>query len=161
VTVKPDEERAGHLRSVPGVSQRDKTVEAISLAACKAAHDLRAERCGDLFERHDWESCGAHRDLQQIEDLGVLAGCFWLPDQHVSGQEFDAVVDPGFVNYVLTCATFILRIPYVWAAVEHLAVYLIEVSADGEDGNGAIPAKEVSRILRTYKKRMTHTATST
>jgi hypothetical protein len=132
VTIEEDEERgtAGHATLLPGTYRRDYTDSAIGCAAGQAATNLHEEFRGSPF--FDWDNSG---DNNQIRILGMLAGCLTPDDQR------------GWFNYVRRYAESILRIPYVWAAVEELASRSVESGGEWE-----IPAKEVRRILRTCKK---------
>ena len=153
VTAAPDAARGGHAYcgSTAEMLRHDPFDVAISYAAGKAATDL--------YDRErNWETSFATDDLAQISWHGIRVGCSNLPDDPAEYQEqgfFCPVVVPEFAPYVLRCATDILRIPYVWAAVEWLADVLNNVAADAEcgAGDGVIHAKEVRRILRACKKR--------
>jgi hypothetical protein len=80
----------------------------------------------------DWDNSS---DNNQIRILGMLAECFTTDDQR------------GWFNYVRRYAESILRIPYVWAAVEELARRSTELG-----GNREVPAEEALTTLRACRK---------
>lgn len=132
LTTEEDEEgeTAGRETLLPETYRRDYTDSAIGCAAGQAAESLYEEFRGN--PSFDWENSN---DNNQIRILGMLAGCFTTDDQR------------GWFNYVRRYAESILRIPYVWAAVEELARWSAEL-----DGEREVPAQEALRILRACKK---------
>jgi hypothetical protein len=121
---------AGQAAHLPGTYRRDYTDSAIGCAAGQAADNLREEFRGHrLF---DWDNSS---DNNQIRILGMLEGCLTTDDQR------------GWFNYVRRYAESILRIPYVWAAVDKLASRLTEPV-----GQWDIPAEEARRILLASKQ---------
>jgi hypothetical protein len=115
---------------LPKTYRRDYTDSAIGCAAGQAADNLHEEfRGSSSFE---WDNSN---DNNQIRILGMLAECFTTDDQR------------GWFNYVRRYAESILRIPYVWAAVEELGRRSAEL-----DGEREVPAQEALRILRACKK---------
>ena len=122
-------ETADQVTLSPETNRRDYTDSAIGCAAGQAADSLHEEfRGGPSF---DWDNSN---DNNQIRILGMLAECFTTDDQR------------GWFNYVRRYAESILRIPYVWAAVEELARRSAEL-----DGEREVPAQAL-RILLACKK---------
>jgi hypothetical protein len=121
-------EKAGQVTLLPGTYRRDYTDSAIGCAAGQAADNLHEEFCGNPSV--EWDNSN---DNNQIRILGMLAECFTTDDQR------------GWFNYVRRYAELILRIPYVWAAVEELAKRSVEL------GGCEIPAQEATTILRACK----------
>jgi hypothetical protein len=132
LTMEADEEgeTAGQVTLLPETHRRDYTDSAIGCAAGQAANNLHDEFRGS--PSFDWDNSN---DNNQIRVLGILAECFTTDDQR------------GWFNYVRRYAESILRIPYVWAAVEELAKWSVELGGERE-----IPAQEALRILRACKK---------
>jgi len=114
----------------PGTYRRDYTDSAIGCAAGQAADNLREEFRGN--RSFDWDNSS---DNNQIRILGMLEGCLTADDQR------------GWFNYVRRYAVSILRIPYVWAAVDKLASRLTEPV-----GQWDIPAEEARRLLLACKQ---------
>ena len=132
LTIEEDEEgeTAGQVTLLPETYRRDYTDSAIGCAAGQAADNLHEEFCGNPSS--DWDNSS---DNNQIRILGMLAECFTTDDQR------------GWFNYVRRYAESILRIPYVWAAVEELSRRSGELGGDRE-----VPAKEALTMLRACKK---------
>jgi hypothetical protein len=132
LTMEKDEEgeTAGQVSLLPENYHRDYTDSAIGCAAGQAADNLHEEFRGRAT--FDWDNSN---DNNQIRILGMLAECFTTDDQR------------GWFNYVRRYAESILRIPYVWAAVEELARRSAEL-----DGQREVPAQEALRILLACKK---------
>jgi hypothetical protein len=120
---------AGQAVPLPGTYRRDYTDSAIGCAAGQAADNLHEEFRGN--QSVDWDNSS---DNNQIRILGMLEGCLSADDQR------------GWFNYVRRYAETILRIPYVWAAVDKLASRLAE-PAEWE-----IPAAEARRVLLACKQ---------
>ncbi len=131
LTIEDDEEgeTTGQVTLLPETYRRDYTDSAIGCAAGQAADNLHEEFRGN--PSFDWDNSN---DNNQIRILGMLVECFTTDDQR------------GWFNYVRRYAESILRIPYVWAAVEQLASRSVELGGEGE-----IPAQEALRILRACK----------
>ena len=130
LTMEEEGEMASQVTLLAETYRRDYTDSAIGCAAGQAAENLHEEfRGGPSF---DWDNSN---DNNQIRILGMLAECFTTDDQR------------GWFNYVRRYAESILRIPYVWAAVEELARMSAEL-----DGEREVPAHEAMRILQACKK---------
>jgi hypothetical protein len=131
LTMEEDEEgeTAGQVTLLPETYRRDYTDSAIGCAAGQAADSLHGEFRGS--PTLDWDNSN---DNNQIRILGMLAECFTTDDQR------------GWYNYVRRYAESILRIPYVWAAVDELARGFVELGGEFE-----IPEHEALRILRACK----------
>ena len=115
---------------LPKTYRRDYTDSAIGCAAGQAAENLHEEfRGGPSF---DWDNSN---DNNQIRILGMLAECFTTDDQR------------GWFNYVRRYTESILRIPYVWAAVEELSRKSVELGGDRE-----VPADQAMTMLLACKK---------
>jgi hypothetical protein len=121
-------ETAGQVTLLPGTYRRDYTDSAIGCAAGQAADNLHEEFCGNPSV--EWDNSN---DNNQIRILGMLAECLTTEDQR------------GWFNYVRRYAELILRIPYVWAAVEELAKRSVEL------GGCEISAQEATTILLACK----------
>ena len=121
-------EMAGQAPLLPKTYRRDYTDSAIGCAAGQAADNLHEEFCGNPSV--EWDNSN---DNNQIRILGMLAECLTTEDQR------------GWFNYVRRYAELILRIPYVWAAVEELAKRSVEL------GGCEISAQEATTILRACK----------
>jgi hypothetical protein len=132
LTVQEDEEgeTAGQVSLLPETYRRDYTDSAIGCAAGQAADNLHEEFRGSSTS--DWDNSN---DNNQIRILGMLAECFTTDDQR------------GWFNYVRRYAESILRIPYVWAAVEELARGSADLGGERE-----VPPQEALRILLACKK---------
>jgi hypothetical protein len=132
LTMEEDEEgeMAGQVTLLPEMYRRDYTDSAIGCAAGQAADNLHEEFCGNPSS--DWDNSN---DNNQIRILGMLAECFTTDDQR------------GWFHYVRRYAESILRIPYVWAAVEELARRSIELGGDRE-----VPAQQALTTLLACKK---------
>jgi hypothetical protein len=124
-------ETTGQVTLLPDTNRRDYTDSAIGCAAGQAADNLHEEFSGR--PSFDWDNSN---DNNQIRILGMLAECFTTDDQR------------GWFNYVRRYAESILRIPYVWAAVEELARTSAEL-----DGDREVPAQEALRVLLACKSR--------
>src|SRR3984957_179905 len=132
LTMEDDEEgeTAGQVSLLPQTYHRDYTDSAIGCAAGQAAENLHEEFRGRAT--FDWDNSN---DNNQIRILGMLAECFTTDDQR------------GWFNYVRRYAESILRIPYVWAAVEELATRSAELGGDRE-----VPARDALRVLLACRK---------
>jgi hypothetical protein len=132
LTMEEDEEgeMAGQAPLLPKTYRRDYTDSAIGCAAGQAADNLHEEFCGNPSS--DWDNS---KDNNEIRILGMLAECFTTDDQR------------GWFHYVRRYAESILRIPYVWAAVEELARRSIELGGDRE-----VPAQQALTTLLACKK---------
>ena len=132
LTMEEDEEgeTAGQVTLLPETYRRDYTDSAIGCAAGQAADNLHEEFRGS--PSFDWDNSN---DNNQIRILGMLAECFTTDDQR------------GWFNYVRRYAESILRIPYVWAAVEELSRKSVELGGDRE-----VPADQAMTMLRACKK---------
>lgn len=130
-------ETLGQVTFLPATYRRDYTDSAIGCAAGQAADNLHEEFSGR--PSFDWDNSD---DNNQIRILGMLAECFTTEDQR------------GWFNYVRRYAESILRIPYVWAAVEELARRSAE-----SDGDREVPAPEALRVLWACKKASEHNGT--
>src|ERR1700685_3948509 len=123
-------ETVGQVTLLPETYRRDYTDSAIGCAAGQAADNLHEEFRGS--PSFDWDNSN---DNNQIRILGMLAECFTTDDQR------------GWFNYVRRYAESILRIPYVWAAVEELAIRWAELGGDRE-----VPARDALRVLLACRK---------
>jgi hypothetical protein len=123
-------EIAGQATRLVETYRRDYTDSAIGCAAGQAADNLHEEFRGN--PSFEWDNSN---DNNQIRILGMLAECFTTDDQR------------GWFNYVRRYAVSILRIPYVWAAVEELARMSAELG-----GNREIPAQDALATLRACKR---------
>ena len=132
LTMEKDEEgeMAGEVPLLPKTYRRDYTDSAIGCAAGQAADNLHEEFSGNAC--FDWDNS---KDNSEIRILGMLAGCFTTEDQR------------GWFNYVRRYAESILRIPYVWAAVEELSRKSVELGGDRE-----VPADRAMTMLLACKK---------
>ena len=123
-------ETAGQVTLLPGTYRRDYTDSAIGCAAGQAADNLHEEFSGNAC--FDWDNS---KDNSEIRILGMLAGCFTTEDQR------------GWFNYVRRYAELILRIPYVWAAVEELSRKSVQLGGDRE-----VPADQAMTMLLACKR---------
>ena len=132
LTMEENEEghTVGQGTLLPQTYRRDYTDSAIGCAAGQAADNLHEEFRGN--PSFDWDNSN---DNNQIRILGMLAECFTTDDQR------------GWFNYVRRYAESILRIPYVWAAVEELAIRSAEFGGDRE-----VPARDALRVLLACRK---------
>ncbi len=115
---------------LPKTYRRDYTDSAIGCAAGQAADNLHEELRGN--PGFEWDNS---KDNSEIRLLGMLAGCFTTEDQR------------GWFHYVRRYAESILRLPYVWAAVEELSRKSVGLGCE-------VPADQAMAMLLACKTRI-------
>jgi hypothetical protein len=123
---------AGYTDVVPSMTTtyQESISVAMFTAAGRVATDIYTELNPEMTRFHDSDRADQQAIDAQAQQIRTELG--------IDPEEWKAAI--------VARTAAILRIPYVWAAVEELAWQLLET-----EGEYAIPAKEVYRILRKAK----------